>query len=171
MNCGEQERKKRNWEEKAARYVIPALLLCFLLFFFGKMQGNWDVSRNYNVRRILASRDRGNVQAVIDGNKKTLWGSGNYWEKNKAGDYILFQFADKQQFSGCSIYGRYPDQLVILYLQDGEWLPISFQETEGTCVFREPVYTDQIKICTGEEAEKKTWKVKEIRFYEKQDER
>ena len=165
-----EKKKKSSWEEKAALYLIPALLIAFILFLFCKLQGSWDVSRNYDIRRIQASRDKGNVQAVIDENEETVWGSGNYWEKNKAGDYILFQFAEEKRLMGISIQGKHPDALEILYKTDGDWAQVTFEKDSETYSFSEPVVTDQIKIRTKEEAENKKWKVKEIRFYEEQPE-
>ena len=89
-NGGEirRDQKRSDWIFR----FIPILLIAFVLFFVFKLQGGWDVSSNFGVRTITASRDKGNVQAVIDGDEETVWGDGNYWEKEKAGDYICFFF-------------------------------------------------------------------------------
>ena len=170
MDYGKQlGKKKRESERKAgaAFYVIPLLLLAFIVFFVLKMQGNWDVSSNYGVSRITANRDSGNVQAVIDGNEETVWGDGNYWEKEKAGDYIRFIFSGEKEIKGVSIEGSHPDQLRFWYREDGQWREITDVSREGErYVFSKPVRTGGLKISTGEEAEKMRWNVREIVFYD-----
>ena len=102
-NGGEirRDQKRSDWIFR----FIPILLIAFVLFFVFKLQGGWDVSSNFGVRTITASRDKGNVQAVIDGDEETVWGDGNYWEKEKAGDYICFFFSGEKEIRGVSIEG------------------------------------------------------------------
>lgn len=171
MSFGGQKKENREagGEHPAVLWIIVVALLCFVIYFACKMEGAWDVSRNYNIRRITASRDKGNVQAVIDGREETVWGSGNYWEKGKAGDYIRFVFDEPDSFAGVEIQGTFPDELEFFCRQDGEWIPVETTEKqEGVFLFAQPVETEQIKILTGDGAERKKWKVKEIVFYEEQ---
>lgn len=172
MDFGVRKKHKNEDGGKDSRvklWLVTGILVCFVIFFACRMEGLWDVSRNYNIRRIVASRDKGNVQAVIDKREETVWGSGNYWEKGKVGDYICFVFDSPGIFKGVEIQGIFPDKLEFFCRQDGEWIPVEAAEKqEGVFLFAQPVETEQIKIVTGEEAERKKWKVKEIVFYEEQ---
>ena len=158
-----RDQKRSDWIFR----FIPILLIAFVLFFVFKLQGGWDVSSNFGVRTITASRDKGNVQAVIDGDEETVWGDGNYWEKEKAGDYICFFFSGEKEIRGVSIEGTHPDQLRFWYREDGRWREIADVSREGACyVFSEPVCTEEFQISTGEGAEKMRWNVREMVFYD-----
>ena len=94
-NGGEirRDQKRSDWIFR----FIPILLIAFVLFFVFKLQGGWDVSSNFGVRTITASRDKGNVQAVIDGDEETVWGDGNYWEKEKRETISVFSFPGRRR--------------------------------------------------------------------------
>lgn len=99
MSFGEQTKESRTAEQRKNRIVfwsVTLLLTGFLGFFALKMNGYWDVSSRFDIRRIQANRDQGNVQAVIDDDPLTVWGDGNYWEKFKTGDYLMFSFVKKR---------------------------------------------------------------------------
>lgn len=169
MSFGEQTKESRTAEQRKNRIVfwsVTLLLTGFLGFFALKMNGYWDVSSRFDIRRIQANRDQGNVQAVIDDDPLTVWGDGNYWEKFKTGDYLMFSFDKKKELTGIRIIGTYPDEIEILYKKTPNGFLWNWPERKkrGSIFLKGRVHTNCMKIRTAKSSEKKKWVVKEIVF-------
>ncbi len=156
-----QEQKIRH---KTALITVPLIVVAFFVFFGMKICGFMDASRNYDIYRIRSNRDKGNVQAVIDHDEQTTWGCNDYWEKNKAGDYILFTFAKEKTLQQVTIVGKCPDDILFYEKQEDGWIQIPVDKEENQYFFQREVTTKELKIVTGEGAGKKKWDVKEIIF-------
>lgn len=97
--------KKRNLNPQLKTLLKWLFLLIILIaaavLYKYKINGSWDYTANFNIRKIEADYENYNIRMVIDNDLKTSWGELTPRENSE--DSIKIEFIDENYISGVYI--------------------------------------------------------------------
>ena len=164
------------------KYLVPAIVLIFLIFLICKWSGLFDKSSKYGIKKIEATSFPEYVQFMIDDDEYTHW--TNYFEYYEGmeivPDELTFDFKKKTEIKSITMIGECPDSVEFYGKDDaGEYVLLGTVENikEGgiatldtavpcSITLDEAFSTDSIKIKVGSNATIFRWLVQEIHFNE-----
>lgn len=148
--------------------IVAIILIIFSVFYVLKINGYFDFSSNYNIKRIIASRDQDFTQSMIDGEEETVWGDPVIWEEPLAdpGDYIYIEFVKKRKISSIYMSGMIPEDIHFYYTEGSVEKEISYNKNGRVYSFDKRIMSNNIKIVLGANSSDNRWVIQELKVYE-----
>ena len=98
-------------------FLLIIFIIAVILYLY-KINGKWDYTSNFYIRRIESQNENYNIRMVLDNDLKTVWG---LLDKRKKGeDHIKIELTQEKFVSG--IYINYTNSLNAQPLENIEFL-------------------------------------------------
>ena len=157
---------KENTQKRDSKIsiAVATIIVAFFVFYFLKVNGNFDFTHNYGIKDIDASIDHENVMLMIDGDAATTWNAPTFLGETLAvaGDSVTITLDKKREVSGIKVTGILPEDLVII-TDAGE---TQFDmDTSGDLSFKEMIETETIRLILPEDGNKARWQITELEVY------